>query len=302
VRLFTAAAALLWVVATSAAERKVRVVASFFPLYCWTANITGEHGQVESLLGSGSEPHEYAFKIADARKLTSADLIVVNGLDLEVWLPRFLRTSKASAGKVVHVTSGLEEQLIFGEHHHHHGHAEERRHGHEAEAPNEHIWLDPVLAAHGVSNILSSLQRVAPAHGVAYAENARNYVIRLHQLDADIRQRLASVTNRSLVTYHDAFPYFAQRYGLDIVAVVEKTAEVNPTPKYLTRLRRIMRERGISVIFVESGGMTRVARRIAADLGVRLIELDTLESGPLTPAAYEERMRHNAMVLQQHLK
>lgn len=300
-RWFTAAAAILVVVTVSAAG-KPRVVASFFPIYCWTANVAGEQAQVESLLGSGSEPHEYAFKMADARKLARADLIVVNGLGLEVWLPRFIRTSEGSAGKVIAVATGLEEQLVFGEHHHHHGRAEGHGHEHEKEAPNEHIWLDPVLAAHGVSNILSALQRVDPSNGADYARNAQSYLLRLRQLDTDIRQQLAGVTNRSLVTYHDAFPYFAQRYGLDVVAVVEKIPEVNPTPKYIARLRRLMRERGLSVIFVENGGKTRVARRIAADLGVQLIELDTLESGPLIPTAYEERMRRNAMVLQQHLK
>ncbi|HEY0550531.1 MAG TPA: metal ABC transporter substrate-binding protein, partial [Verrucomicrobiae bacterium] len=167
---------------------------------------------------------------------------------------------------------------------------------------NPHIWLDPQLAAQGVSNILAALQRIDPAHALAYANNAHGYIAHLNKLDADIRHALSSVTNRAIVTYHDAFPYFARRYGLEIAGVVEAVPEVNPTPKYLSRLRATMRARNINVIFVAPGGRTRIARRIADDLRVKLIELDTLETGLLSPSAYEQRMTANANVLEKQLK
>jgi len=110
------------------------------------------------------------------------------------------------------------------------------------------------------------------------------------------------ITNRAIVTYHDAFPYFARRYGFEIAGVVEEVPEVNPTPRYLAKLSRLMRERNIRVIFIAAGGRTRLAERIAADLRVELVELDPLETGPLRPAAYEERMRNNLSVLQKQLR
>jgi zinc/manganese transport system substrate-binding protein len=287
----------------ASAGGSVHVVTSFFPVHCWTVNVAGSNAHVESLLPPGGEPHDYAFKVSDARKLARADLVVVNGLGLEVWLPRFLRSAKPKTNRIVFATAGIDAPLIFGEHHHHHSH-----HGghdafeHEGEQPNEHTWLDPVLAVTGVSNILQALQRADPPKSAAYASNAQAYVTRLHKLDIDLRQMLSHVTNRAIVTYHDAFPYFARRYGLEVAGVVETVPEVNPTPKYLSRLGRVMRERELRVIFVEPGGKTRVAQRIAQDLRVDLAELDTLESGPLTPAAYEERMRQNAAVLQKYLK
>ena len=287
-------------VSASAAEARLHIVTSFFPLYSWTANVAGEHAQVESLLPPRAEPHDYAFTPGDARKLAQAEMIVVNGLGLEAWLPKFLRGA-AATNRIISATTGLEGPLIFGGHHHHHEPGQ-RHDKHEMEQPNEHTWLDPALAAHGVSNILVALQRIDPTHAAAYASNAHAYVARLYQLDDDIRQALAGITNRAIVTYHDAFPYFAQRYGLEIAGVVEKVPEMNPTPKYLARLGQLMRERGIRVIFVRPGSTTRVARRIAQDLRVNLVELDTLESGPLTPSAYEERMRHNAALLQKTLK
>ncbi len=277
------------------AGEQPRIATSFLPLYCWTANVAGTNATVENLLPPRAEPHEYAFTPGDARKLSQADLIVVNGLNLEGWLPRFLR-SAPDARNIVKVSAGLDAELIAGEHHH--GHSEEDR----ATDANPHIWLDPQLAAHGVSNILVALQRADPAHASSYATNAYAYMARLNKLDGDIRRMLVSVTNRAIVTYHDAFPYFARRYGLEIAGVVEEVPEVNPTPKYLSRLRAAMRARNIDVIFVAPGGRTRMARRIADDLGVNLVELDTLETGAPSPSAYEELMRANAIVLEKYLK
>ena len=280
------------------ADSRPRLVTSFFPLYCWAGNVAGTNAVVENLLPPRAEPHDYAFTIGDARKLAVADLIIVNGLGLEGWLPKFLKGSPAARDRVVSVSAGLEAQFISGELHHGHDHAEHDESAH----ANPHLWLDPQLAAHGVSNILVALQRVDPAHAANYSANAHAYLATLQKLDADIRLSFASVTNRALVTYHDAFPYFARRYGLEIAGVVELVPEVNPTPKYLSRLGRTMHERNLRVLFVATGGNTRLARRLAEDLHVQLAELDTLESGPLHPSAYEERLRHNAGVLQKYLK
>lgn len=280
-----------------AAEPRPRLVTSFFPLYCWAASVAGDDALVQCLLPPGAEPHDYAFTPGDARRLHDAELIVVNGLTLEGWLPKFLRGSPGGSNRIVIASAGLGEQLIAGghEHGHHHEHTE-------AEHANPHIWLDPVLAAHGVSNILAALQGANPPRAPAYAAHAQAYLGRLQKLDADIRQTLAAITNRTLVTYHDAFPYFARRYGFEVAGVVEQVPEVNPTPRYLARLGRLMRERNITVIFVARGGRTRLAERIAADLRVKLAELDTLETGPLAPAAYEESLRNNAEVLKRYLR
>ncbi|HWN93823.1 MAG TPA: metal ABC transporter substrate-binding protein, partial [Methylomirabilota bacterium] len=296
VPLLAAIVSLLFVVSACPAERRPHIVTSFFPIYGWTASVAGEHAVVENLLSARAEPHDYAFTPSDARKLGQADLIVVNGLGLESWLPRFLRGSPSSRARILDVSAGLGARLIVGEHGHGHGEHDETAHA------NPHVWLDPQFAAHGVSNILFVLQRIDPAHRAVYASNATAYVARLRKLDEDIRQSLAGAPNRAIVTWHDAFPYLARRYELEIAGVVEEVPDVNPTPKYLSRLGRMMRERGIRVIFLAPGGQTRLARQIASDLRVELVELDTLESGPLSPSAYEERMRHNAAVLQKHLK
>ena len=274
-----------------AAEPRPRIVTSFFPLYCWTVNIADDRAEVENLLPLRAEPHDYAFTPNDAQRLNQADLIVVNGLGLEAWVPKFLRSDPSAEKRLLTVSSGFGQQPLDVKHHDH-----EKAHS------NPHTWLDPQLAIQGVSNILSALQRIDASHAAEYDSNAQSYVGKLRKLDADIAQALSAVTNRAIVTYHDAFPYFARRYGLEVAGVVEQVPDVNPTPKYLSRLGRTMRERGIQVIFIGLNSKTRFAQRIAKDLKVRLVELDTLESGPLSPSAYEERMRQNAIILQKNLK
>jgi zinc transport system substrate-binding protein len=296
--LFIAVLGLIAPLSTEAAPRP-RIVTSFFPLYCWTVNVAGEFADVENLLPGRVDPHAYSFTTSDARKLTGADLIVVNGLGLENWLPKVQRNGTVATNKVVSVSAGLKSQLLFGAHHHHHEHD---GHDHAGEQANEHIWLDPTLAAHGVSNILAALQRLDPAHAAAYASNAQAYVTRLHQLDTDIRAKLAGVTNRAIVTYHDAFPYFTRRYGLAIAGVVEQQPGVPPGPKYLSELGKKIRAQKIPAIFVPPGVRNPLAQRLARDLKVQLAELDTLESGPLSPSAYEQQMMFNATVLETSLK
>jgi zinc transport system substrate-binding protein len=265
-----------------AAESKPRVVTSFLPLYCWTANVAGDIAQVENLLPSRADAHDYAFTPGDARKLGAARLVIVNGLGMEDWLSKWQRGSRDAEQKLVTVSSIVDrDQLITG---------------------NPHLWLDPMLACGAVSNIAVALGRVDPGNASVYSRNAAAYVATLQKLDRDIRDGLADVTNRAIVTYHDAFPYFAKRYGLEIVAVVERVPGVNPTGRELTHLSQIIRGRNVRAIFVPPNSSSRIARRISEDLRVPLAELDTIEAGELKPDTYERAMRANLKSLQKVLR
>src|SRR5881394_1943556 len=184
-------AVLCWAASLHSSERLPRVMTSFFPLYCWTANIAGHDAQVECLLSSRAEPHDYAFTPGDARRLHDADLIVVNGLGLEAWMPKFLRSSLAAQERIVVATPGMDQSTAVSEHYHEHRHGDHNDETQTSHA-NPHVWLDPVLAAHGVSNILKALQRTHPARATAYGSNAQIYAAKLVQLDRDIRDGLAA--------------------------------------------------------------------------------------------------------------
>lgn len=256
-------------------------------MYCWTANVAGKNVEVANLLSSRAEPHEYAFTPGDARRLNTARLVIVNGLGLEAWLPKWLASEPNSApAKLVTVAQGLGGRTMSGV----------------TAGLNPHLWLDPQLACVAVSNIAVALERVDAQNAAAYQSNAAAYVARLQTLDAEIEAGLAGITNRAIVTYHDAFPYFARRYKLEVVGVVEEIPDVNPGPRSLAQLTEKIRTRGIKVLYIEPGSHSSIARRIARDLNISVAELDTIEAGDVKLDAYEKRMRSNLDVLRRTLR
>jgi zinc transport system substrate-binding protein len=291
-----------WLLAPGPAQAaaKLKVVTSFLPVYCFAVNVAGDLAEVENLLPSGVGPHDYQFAPRDLRKLTAADLFVVNGLGVEDWLGRVVQAVGTSGKPVmVEISAGLKAELILlkpGTR------VLESGHGHDHAPANSHIWLDPKLAAHAVTNILKAFQKRDPANAAGYAANAEKYLARLQALDQELATALASVKTQPLITYHNAFPYFTRRYGLNLVGVVEETPDIEPSPQQRTALMKLIREKRVKVIFTEPQFTSKLARQIAQDAGVALAELDTLETGPLTPTAYETGLRRNATVLQRHLK
>ena len=113
---------------------------------------------------------------------------------------------------------------------------------------------------------------------------------------------LAPAKGYRIVTYHHAFPYFTRRYGLDLIGVIEEVPDVEPSPKYLAVLLKVMRATDVKAIFTEPQFSPKLAQRISRDAKIPVAELDTLEIGPLKPTAYEEGLRRNLNTLLKHLK
>lgn len=315
--LLLALASLGLVAAEPAQGTKLRVIATFAPIYSWTANVAGPDAQVELLLPGDVGPHDFQLRPQDVRRIRQADLIIANGLGIEGWLEKAIRANlKESGRKIVRTSDGLKPGFIYhlpvlaldpgkkGTKEHDHGHDHGHDHDHEAagESPNPHVWLDPLFASHSVSNIVAALSSADPAHAAAYRERGAAYSARLIALDTEIRTALAGVTNRAIVTYHDAFPYFCRRYQLDLVGVVEEVPSVDPSPKYLASLSAAVRARNVRVIFAEPQFNPRLVRRLTRDLGVQFAELDVLETGAATPSFYEDGMRRNLKALQATLR
>lgn len=277
--------------------KKLKILTSFLPVYCFTVNVAGDLAEVSNLLPPGAEPHDFQFSPREMKKLAGADMIVVNGLGLESWLDRVLRSAEGPK-VVVEAAAGLKEELISGTS----GevaHAGEHQH---TSAANPHIWLDPKLAAHAVTNILEAFKKADPANAAGYSKNAEEYLGKLEKLDAELKTGLATAKGQSIVTLHDAFPYFAKRYDLRVVGVIEKVADEQPSPKHLANLGRLIREEKVKVIFSEYQSSSRLAQRIGKDYKIPVAELNTLEAGPFTKSAYEDGMRQNLQVIQNCFK
>jgi zinc/manganese transport system substrate-binding protein len=282
-----------------AAEHKLHVVTSFLPMYCFTANVAGKLADVDNLLPPGAEPHDFQFSPREMKYLEQADVVVINGLGIENWLDHVLSgqehpktaivASKESQNELITQMPSLdlkhpgETVLVSG-------------------APNPHLWLDPQLAKAEVMTILRALQKADPDHAPGYASNANKYLARLDKLDADLRAGLAPLKGKPIITFHDAFPYFARRYGLNIVALIEEVPDVQPSPRYLSALRQVIEREHVQVIFSDKQFSPKLAEQIGRDYHVAVAPLDTLETGDFKPDSYENGMRANLQTLEKSLK
>lgn len=292
---------------------ELRVLTTLPAIHSWAANVAGDAAVVESLLPADVGPHDFQFKPSDLRKLAAADVVLMNGLGVDSWLTRAVAAgSSKPTRRVVTVTKGLEGVLI---HHHtplaidpptggktepHAGHDHDHDHG--EEDANPHVWLDPILAQHCVSNIVEALCLADPSHAEGYRQRGERYRGELSRLDEEIRASLRRVDNRKVVTFHDAFPYFCRRYDLKLVGVVEEVPNVDPSPRYLSQLSKAIRRQKVRVVFSEPQFQPRLLRRLADDLGIRVAELDVLETGAASTGFYTDGLRRNLRSLESALR
>lgn len=219
---------------------------------------------------------------------------------MEDWLGEIVKASGNPALIVVDTSVGinlledpvkLEIEAVAHDKPEPHGHDHDD-HAHPG-GMNPHIWLDPVIAQQQVATILLALQKADPHRGAVFEANAQAYIKQLIALDAEFRERLEPLSNKNLVTFHEAFPYLAARYGLNYVGAIAEFPERDPTPQQLAALVDEIKRLRVGVLFSEQGYAPSLLRRIAAQTGARVSQLDTLEVGQGSAEAYLLRMRAN---------
>jgi zinc/manganese transport system substrate-binding protein len=278
--------------AQSPSPEKLQVVTSFLPVQSHTLAIAGDLVNVKQLLAKDTGPHDFQLTPADVKKLSDADLLIINGVGIEEWLGELIKKSGNKNLVVVDTSKGIKlvespEEIEIG---HDHSHSHAHAHG---DGANPHIWLDPVIAIKQAANIVAALQKADPANASAYAQNGKVYEAKLSALDSDYRSTLAPLPNKNLVTFHDAFPYLAARYKLNYVGAISEFPEKDPTPKQLAALVDKIRSLKVGVLFAENGYAPGLLKKIAGETGAKVSELDTLEVGQGTPTAYLDRMGAN---------
>ena len=266
-----------------------RVLVTLPALYSWTANVAGTNATVEALMPAESGPHQYQLRPQDLQRFRRANLLIINGLGVDEWIAKAALKELHSPGsfRVVCLSTGLDSLLIRSD---------------RSADPNPHIWLDPQLAGLCVSNLVQTLSQFDPAAAAAYAANGAAYQRTLANLDQEIRDGISGLACTNLVTFHDAFPYFAHRYGLNLLGVIEDQPNVDPSPRHLGEVSRMIRGAHVPVIFTEPQYSSRLVDRIAADLHVKVATLDVLETGVPATTFYVDSMRRNLRVLQENLR
>lgn len=269
---------------------RLPVVATFSILGDIVRQVGGEHVSVTSLVGQDGDAHSYAPTPADARTLSAARVVVVNGLGFEGWMSRLIRSSGTRA-TVVTASTGVTPMKAAGGDSHGHGHS----HG----ANDPHAWQDVGNVRLYVKAIAAGLSQADPAHAEAFARHAAVYDATLEALDKEIRAAIGAIPRdkRRLLTAHDAFRYFARAYEVDFLAVRGVSSESEPSAREIAALIRQIRQGKVTALFLENISDPRSIQRISAETGARIggrLYSDALSEAGGPAATYVDLMRHNA--------
>ena len=262
------------------------IVTSFYPIWIMTLNLTSgleDHVTVRNLAApTVGCLHDYQLQPADMKALTAADAFLINGAGMEAFLPEITRSLPDLP--IVEASEGIE--LLEN------GSAVEILEAEEEGETNSHIWLDPLRAVRMAENLAAGLIRVLPGDETVITANLADYRVRLEALDARLRQGLGDLSRKDIVTFHEAFPYFAAAYGLNVVAVVNKEPGEVLTPAQLGELVREIRLLGNPPLFVEPQYTDLSAQTLSSETGAPVYSLDPIVTGPEenVPLDYYETM------------
>lgn len=269
---------------TAASGEKLKVVATFYPMYEFSKQVAGEHADVVALIPSGVEPHDWEPSAKDMATLQEADVFVYNGI-VEGWAEQALASAANGERVVVEASKGL--PLIEGsedEHEHEHAdeqaedaHAGEEEHEEEGHGPDPHVWLSPALAQQEVAAIEAALAQADPAHEEDYKRNADGYIAKLKELDQAYKDGLAGAKRKEFVTQHAAFGYLAKEYGLTQVPIAGLSPEQEPSPGEMAEVVAFAKEREVKTIFFETLVEPKVAKVVADEIGAKTDVLNPLE-------------------------
>lgn len=273
----------LLVAPAAVAEEKTVVVTSFYPIYAMAANLL--HGVEDVELTNLAAPqvgclHDYTLTTQDMRTLAACRVFLINGAGMEGFLEQvaqqFPQLTQVDASR------GIE---LMDEH-------------------NAHIWLNVQNAMVMTENLARGLAEAFPEQAEKILANQAAYSLRLEALHEELAAGLADLPRRDIITFHEAFPYFAQAYGLNVAGVVSREPGDALSPAQLAELVGTIRELGVPPLFIEPQYPELAAQTLAQETGAKVYTLDPIVTGPLDEGAltaYEEGMRQNMRTLQEAL-
>lgn len=262
-----------------------RIMTSFYPMYIATLNVAKDVPGVEVLNLTQPQTgclHDYQMTPDDMMHLSGANIFVVNGAGMEAFLDKVV--AQLPALKIVNASAGIE--LIRGE---------------GDEGDNPHIWVSVSLHMRQVENIAAQLAQADPAHAEQYQKNGAEYVARLDQLRKMMHVGLKDIQTRDIITFHEAFPYFAKEFNLNIAAVIEREPGSEPSAKELAETIEIVKQAKVKALFAEPQYPAKAAEAIARESGAKLYSLDPAVTGPMKAEAYVEVMGKNLAELRKAL-
>lgn len=273
----------------SADDGKLKIVTSFYPMYIDALNITKNVEGVEVI--NLTEPqtgclHDYQLTTEDMKTLEKADIFIVNGLGMENFLDKVIEQRKNL--KIINASDSEEIFTIK-----------------DGDEINPHVWVSITYAMNQIKSITSQLCRLDEKNADIYKKNALEYLDKLSTLRDEMHLKLDNLPNKDIVTFHEAFPYFAAEFKLNIVGVIEREPGTEPNPQELAETIKIVNSLPVKVLFTEPQYSPKAAETISRETGAKIFELDPVTTGESVKEnadAYINAMKKNAEVLADALK
>jgi zinc transport system substrate-binding protein len=237
---------------------KVKVVASFYPIYDFVQKIGGDRVEVSSIVPPGVEPHDWEPTIQQRLEAESSDMIVYNGAGFEKWIEEIDAKFRVDTSEGLELLEGSSEG---GDH-------QTSASGHTDinENADPHIWLDPILAKYQIEKIRDGLIKIDPANTNYYNGTAKKFIAELDSLDAFIRSQLSNCDKIDFIAFHNAFTYFSNRYGLNQHSVYGVSPEGDILPQRLQEIIKLSHELNIDTIYAEDLIDPRLVNVIATEI------------------------------------
>jgi zinc transport system substrate-binding protein len=239
----------------------IKIVTSFYPMYIAAINVARDVDgvAVENMAGSQTGClHDYQLTTEDLKKLEKADVFIVNGAGMESFLDKAVKAQPKL--KVVDASRGIE--LI-----------------NDAEGDNPHVWVSVTDAMRQVDNITEELAAIDEKNADKYKKNAKDYIEKLSALKSDMHRAIDPLPDKRIITFHEAFLYFAKEFDLKIIGVIEREPGAEPSPKELKETIELVKKEKIKAIFAEPQYSKSAADTIAKEGGAKVYTLDPVVSG-----------------------
>jgi ABC-type Zn uptake system ZnuABC Zn-binding protein ZnuA len=274
-------------------DDRVPVVTTTTQLTDFARAVGGDRVDVYGILKPNVDAHDFEPSPGDIARLAGAKVIIRNGVGLEDWFDATIRNAGSKAS-IVEAATGVTVRQGAG--------------GPDGSG-DPHIWQDPRNAKVMVHNIAVALAAADPAHRAGYEVGEAAYAAELDRLDAEIASRIAGLTNKKIVTNHDAFHYYVDRYGLELVGTIIPSfdSQAELSVQDVSRIVRVVKTAGVKAVFSETSLPPKTAETIARDAGVRVVSGDdSLYGDSLGPPGsagdtYLKMLRHNTRVIVENL-
>ncbi len=265
-------------------SQELIICTSLYPMHIMALNITANVPNVRLLSITPPENgclHDIQLSVTDMKILDESDIFIINGSGMEGYLEKV--ASSFPNLLVIDASEGLNLS--------HHDHD-----------TNPHVWVSISMAIQQVQSMGEQLAQLDSGNKDIYLKNTEDYIARLEELKLRMHQDLSNLKNRDIITLHDAFPYFAEELDLNILGVVQRESDSEPSARELAETIELIREKEVKAIFVEPQFSDLAAQTIARETGAKVYALDPASSGPIHPNAYIDIMGNNLQTLNEALK